>query len=1299
MAAGVSGASLESTLDRKFQNVTNTMDSIQGLSSWCIENKKCHSLVVRHWMKWLRKSDAPHRLNLLYLANDIIQNCKRKNAMVYRTAFAEVLPDAFLLVNYDGDSKVMKSVERILSIWEDRSVYSGTLIAELRNSLVKEDSPPETPIEQKTPVESTAELHSKVVAEFVPQALIDQLSKYKKSLEEVDLTEKQLTAMRVDIFSSNALKKLKDKAGGKKFSKDFEEGSAQLQEFVKFLERQSKGGPLLLEALTNADIFYELQYKEVKIVANAYQAFANRVSHLKRKLDNLKATLPDLDESPIPSPSADAPSPTGSESPFHGLELSKAEPDADGSAVDDDTEAPAPSPLSSPGGSPKCQEDHPAINVGENDNREVEDMDLSEDEMDNTGIIVEDHMANLAHVEDSIHVSRNADPSLSTKQPDTRSTASEAAPVIAPSITTPVTTPATASTVATTITASITAVPVAAPVAPIRPDSVVAAPTAAAPVKAAPFAAAAAAPVTVAPLAGLITAAPFAAPTAVAPATTVPPAAAASVSAPVVTAPSPAAHVAPVRGHTTKAPFPAHGAPTHFGAHGAPPHFAAQATPAPFEAHGAPAHFTAHAVTAPFEAHGAPAHFAAHTAPAPVVAQVAPGPLLAHATSAPLVDHSAPAPVTSHITPATVAVPSSGLAGVDFNKIGSILNSLSSVIKNTVPVMESPPLPPADLSTKTTPAMASAALTNASSLSNLLSKVDMTPGDLLSALSKVQGQSRRQGATPLLGSPAANVSTDYFSKGKNPPVPTSTPASATPTMVPSLSPVAPAPFSSNSTAGQSSTSQAPLQTSTAASALVQALHRDMELATELEPSDSLESKIHSFLQENPAFNAFDLGFSANIGQGSENLSPVTGTDTQDGTPVRDEGGGTPTQDEVMDKPVGVSFVSNKNQSTIAYENNQQISTNTHQQAHLQPQMYQNGQVCQPHPHGDMLEHRIAKPVLHYQQTAPVQGSEPAESTRDISSSKNPVEGFQGMSQSGWYGPTCPDGASQPSSYNAAMLREIGECKMMEQFPYQSEQTERSQEQSPHIGSNPSSNFFRNTLPPVPKLPPPPVGFSAPSVVTSSATLPPNQQPVPTSDRKGVGGAAGDSQIGGMMIQDHQHKPGFPPEGSVYNHDRPENLHPQLDELHYREERHHQDDPQFQGDPYQPSDGPYYGIASPPQRFPRGRGGLTSPPLPSEDSYYAYEQRNPSSPHYIPRRPPPRLEMRHPVSRPPQRPPQRLPHPGHPPHPRGSPRAPPFPRFCGPGPDPWLRGKRPPPRGRGNAGPVFPPKRPYLPPRY
>ncbi|KAM9384874.1 regulation of nuclear pre-mRNA domain-containing protein 2a isoform 1-T1 [Pholidichthys leucotaenia] len=1109
MAAGTRAApvsSLESTLDRKLQSLSNTMDSVQGLSNWCIENKKYHSVVVREWMKCLRKSDASHKLNLLYLANDVIQNCKRKNAIVYRTAFAEVLPDAFLLFNFEGDPKVIKSVERILSIWEDRSVYSGTLITDLRGILIKEESPPVTPVEQKTPVESKADLRSKIVAEFVPQVLIEQLSKYKRSVEEVDLREKQLAAMRVDIFSSDALRRLKDKAGGKKFSRDFEEGSTQLQEFVKFFDKENKIGPPLLEALSHADIFYEMQYKEVKIVANAYQTFANRVSHLKRKLDSLKATLPDLDESPIPSPSADAPSPTGSESPFRGLELAHPDPDLDGSAMDDDAEPPAPSPLSSPGASPK-----PAKTVGDADNREVEDMELSEDEMDSGGIIVEENNLSVPELETPAPIPEKNDPSVTTEQPVTQVSPAAAPPEVPP---------------ATPAVATPVSVPVAAPVAVLE--------------------------------------------------------------------------------------------------------------------------------------------------------------------------------------------------NVDMGKIGSILNSLSSVLKNTGPLVESsPPSAPVVPPVKTPP-VTPVVPQDASSLVNLLSKVDVSPADLLSALSKVQSQSSVVGISSLLDSPSANAPSDSSNTVKITPSDASSSALPSQSLPPSF--VTPLPPSSNTSHAASSTLSIPTppQIPNPASALVQALHRDMDLTTEQEPepeqelepepkqsisSTSLESKIHSFLQGNPAFNALDLLFPSNPVPGGNNFSPVTGTDTQDGTPVRDEGGGTPTQDEIMDKAVVVPFASNMNQLSVGEGTNtapvtypsstHQNPINAQQPAHQQPGVAQNAQVYPQYPYG---KQEMSAPVGHYQQL-PIQtgGAMPGEKALGSANSTQTVQGFQGASERSWYGDTYPEGRLQQpaSSFNlAGGVRENSTSGI-----YQAKQTLESQEPVSQQGNTIPPTLFQSTLPPVPKLPPPPQGFIPSS--TSSMTIPPEQQTVPSTDAGGVIRPRSDSAIGGTVVHDHQHKPFFHPDEPQHDTDQhlphhSEDFHRHPDDMryhgdisHYNNELPPHDAPFLPDNPYHHPDDPFHRPDSPPHPYPRAQGRLTPPLSPVEDPFYAHDylQQGPRPPHHLPRRPPPHHEIRHPGMRRPLRP---L-HPVRHPPPRGPPR-PQFPRFH----RPELRLRHLGPRG---GGPLFPPKRPYLPPRY
>ena len=61
---------------------------------------------------------------------------------------------------------------------------------------------------------------------------------------------------------------------------------------------------------------------------------------------------------------------------------------------------------------------------------------------------------------------------------------------------------------------------------------------------------------------------------------------------------------------------------------------------------------------------------------------------------------------------------------------------------------------------------------------------------------------------------------------------------------------------------------------------------------------SLDSKIHTFLQGNPAFSEMGLG----LDDGDPTGSPLLVGDNADGTPVRDEAASTPTQDEIMDTP-------------------------------------------------------------------------------------------------------------------------------------------------------------------------------------------------------------------------------------------------------------------------------------------------------------------------------------------------------------------------------------------------------------
>ncbi|KAG2410534.1 uncharacterized protein HKW66_Vig0011990 [Vigna angularis] len=104
-------------------------------------------LVVETWNKQFQNSEKVHRVPLLYLANDIIQNSKCKGDE-FVTEFWEVLPAALKDVFEKGDDQEKHAASRLVNIWEERKVFeSNTKI--LKKSIFGEEAPPQLEFNKK----------------------------------------------------------------------------------------------------------------------------------------------------------------------------------------------------------------------------------------------------------------------------------------------------------------------------------------------------------------------------------------------------------------------------------------------------------------------------------------------------------------------------------------------------------------------------------------------------------------------------------------------------------------------------------------------------------------------------------------------------------------------------------------------------------------------------------------------------------------------------------------------------------------------------------------------------------------------------------------------------------------------------------------------------------------------------------------------------------------------------------------------------------------------------------------------
>ncbi|PON70899.1 RNA polymerase II-binding domain containing protein [Trema orientale] len=119
-------------LVEKLAKLNNSQASIETLSHWCIFHMNKARQVVETWDRQFHCSPRDQRLAFLYLANDILQNSRRKGSE-FVGEFWKVLPDALRDVIEHGDDFGRNAAQRLIGIWEERKVFGS------RGQILKEE--------------------------------------------------------------------------------------------------------------------------------------------------------------------------------------------------------------------------------------------------------------------------------------------------------------------------------------------------------------------------------------------------------------------------------------------------------------------------------------------------------------------------------------------------------------------------------------------------------------------------------------------------------------------------------------------------------------------------------------------------------------------------------------------------------------------------------------------------------------------------------------------------------------------------------------------------------------------------------------------------------------------------------------------------------------------------------------------------------------------------------------------------------------------------------------------------------
>lgn len=337
----------DSALEKKLSELNNSQQSIQTLSLWLIHHRKHHKTIVQVWFRELKKAKPSRKLTFMYLANDVIQNSKKKGPE-FSKEFSTTLGKAFAHV-YESvaDDKTKSGLERIINVWEMRSVYDSPVITGFRSSMnidspilpVKKSKPEPKPEKSKRKssdrkikvetkkarsrpheeVHHSSNFHTstqkvepvakkkKVVKEEIIEQIksplgdppdAEELIKALQDLENCPSTDavvrEKIASLPPEVSDITLLEKVQTREAAEKLSKQVEEACAILAEYNNRLTDELEDRKHVSKMLND---FTRAQRDRVAATEKKVEEFREqlkRVSQVRNELKSHLQNLPDL---------------------------------------------------------------------------------------------------------------------------------------------------------------------------------------------------------------------------------------------------------------------------------------------------------------------------------------------------------------------------------------------------------------------------------------------------------------------------------------------------------------------------------------------------------------------------------------------------------------------------------------------------------------------------------------------------------------------------------------------------------------------------------------------------------------------------------------------------------------------------------------------------------------------------------------------------------------------------------------------------------------------------------------------
>jgi len=252
------------------------------------------------WDSQLVKSDHEHRLTLLYLANDVVQNCRKKYPDLLGQ-WQNRIENAFEHLTHHA---IRSGVEKVINVWDTRTVFDKESIEKMKTVLA-------------TAKANHKDKGERALKDFKPNDLVDALKEYTSCENDLRMKQELLNSSGLnETDPDKLLEKVKERGKGERARQELQQWTQLLIEYVDLQEIHIERRRKLLSLINQSCIFYQAQFHEVSVVLKAYKDYQERVLAQKKRCQEMMqqkfpTLFPNISpiqspvQSPVPSPDRD----------------------------------------------------------------------------------------------------------------------------------------------------------------------------------------------------------------------------------------------------------------------------------------------------------------------------------------------------------------------------------------------------------------------------------------------------------------------------------------------------------------------------------------------------------------------------------------------------------------------------------------------------------------------------------------------------------------------------------------------------------------------------------------------------------------------------------------------------------------------------------------------------------------------------------------------------------------------------------------------------------------------------------